>query len=366
MLSVEVPREDLRKRKQQLDSQLQALSQERVSLMKELEKLSNLSLAETMVKSTNRFPTGGEGGDCSVGSPICFSPNPLASRTHLKGDSTLRVSRQHRATDTVIRVGKRGIPLGCAGEPQIIAGPCAVETEEQIFAVAAALEVHHVHFLRGGAFKPRTSPYDFQGLGEKGWSLLRQAADAHGLCVVSEVMCPYDLEAALHYVDVVQVGSRNMHNYALLKLLGEIRNPVLLKRGMAATLQEWLLAAEYIVARGNHQVVLCERGIRTYETSTRNTLDIAAIPLLKQASHLPVVVDVAHATGCPDIFLPCSRAALAAGADGIMLEVHPVPADACSDAQQQIDLPHFASFVKALQMGWTGPYGEGKEAHDHI
>jgi 3-deoxy-7-phosphoheptulonate synthase / chorismate mutase len=234
-------------------------------------------------------------------------------------------------------------------KPQVVAGPCSVESEEQVFEVARALKEQGIELMRGGAFKPRTSPYDFQGLGEEGLKILRKAADQFGLKIVSEIVNPSDIEMAEQYVDVIQIGARNMQNFELLKAAGAVRTPVLLKRGLSATIEEFLFAAEYILSGGNDQVILCERGIRTYEKATRNTLDISAVPILKNESHLPVLVDITHSTGRRDILLPCARAALAAGADGIMLEVHPNPAVALSDAKQQIDIPTFDTFIKDLR-----------------
>jgi 3-deoxy-7-phosphoheptulonate synthase/chorismate mutase len=258
----------------------------------------------------------------------------------------LLVSRKKKNADTVIDV--KGTKIG-AGKPLVVAGPCAVESEEQVFAVARALKEQGVELMRGGAFKPRTSPYDFQGLGEEGLKILRRAADEFGLKIVSEIVNPTDMEMAERYVDIIQIGARNMQNFELLKAAGSVRTPVLLKRGLSATLEEFLFAAEYIMSRGNEQVMLCERGIRTYEKWTRNTLDISAVPILKNESHLPVFVDITHSTGRRDILLPCAKAALAAGADGIMLEVHPNPAVALSDAKQQIDIPAFERFMKELK-----------------
>jgi len=206
-----------------------------------------------------------------------------------------------------------------------------------------------VKLLRGGAFKPRTSPYDFQGLGVEGLRILRRVADEFGLAVVSEIVTPGDLEQALEYVDVIQIGARNMQNFALLKEAGKVRKPVLLKRGLAATMEEFMYAAEYILSQGNDQVMLIERGIRTYEKATRNTLDISAVPILKQETHLPVLVDISHSTGRRDIVLPIAKAALAAGADGIMVEVHPNPAVALSDANQQLNLEQFSDLMKGLR-----------------
>lgn len=258
---------------------------------------------------------------------------------------TLLVSRRHKPSDTVIPVHQTRL-----GEDPgvVIAGPCSVETDEQLEAVAAHLARHGVRLMRGGAWKPRTSPYAFQGLGLPGLRMLRQAATRHGLGVVTEVLDPRHLAQALEFADVVQIGARNMFNYELLREVGRTQVPVLLKRSFMATLEEFLLAAEYIVAQGNEQVILCERGVRTFERWTRNTLDISAVPLLKQESHLPVIVDVSHATGRKDILLPVARAALAAGADGLMLEVHDQPAIALSDGEQQLDLPAFSRFMEGV------------------
>jgi 3-deoxy-7-phosphoheptulonate synthase/chorismate mutase len=236
-------------------------------------------------------------------------------------------------------------------DPILIAGPCAVETEEQMEEVAEGLAGLGVRFLRGGAFKPRSSPYSFQGLGVRGLELLAAAAGRHGLLTVSEVMDTRSVEVVSRFVDVLQVGSRNMYNYDLLREVGRTRKPVLLKRGLSATLEELLWSAEYIVSEGNDQVILCERGIRTYETETRNTLDISAVPLLRQKSYLPVIVDVSHAAGRKDILAPLGRAALAAGASGLMVEVHPCPAVARSDSQQQLDLEEFRHFRDAVGIG---------------
>ncbi|GIQ66890.1 bifunctional 3-deoxy-7-phosphoheptulonate synthase/chorismate mutase [Paenibacillus cisolokensis] len=257
----------------------------------------------------------------------------------------LLVSRQTQEADTIIRV--HGAAIG-GGTSTLVAGPCAVESYEQLRETAAALKEAGVRIMRGGAFKPRTSPYDFQGLGLEGLKLLREVADEFGLAAISEIVTPHDIETAARYVDIIQIGARNMQNFELLKAAGDVRTPVLLKRGLAATLEEFLLAAEYIVSRGNTQVMLIERGIRTYEKWTRNTLDISAVPILKQESHLPVLVDVTHSTGRKDIMLPCAKAALAAGADGIMVEVHPNPQAALSDAGQQFDIPEFRRFHERL------------------
>ncbi len=257
----------------------------------------------------------------------------------------LLVSRKRHPEDTVVNVG--GVEVGKS--PQMIAGPCSVESEEQLTAVAEELIKHGVTLIRGGAFKPRTSPYDFQGLGIEGLKILRKVADKYNLKVVSEIVNPADIEMAVHYVDVIQIGARNMHNFELLKAAGRVKIPVLLKRGFAATIEEFLFAAEYIISSGNDQVILVERGIRTYEKWTRNTLDILAVPILKQESHLPVLVDISHSAGRRDIAIPTAKAALAAGADGIMVEVHPDPAVALSDASQQLNLNQFADLMAAFK-----------------
>jgi len=258
----------------------------------------------------------------------------------------LLVSRKKQPENTIIDV--KGNLIG--GSAQVmIAGPCSVESYEQLRTVAAALKEAGIKVMRGGAFKPRTSPYDFQGLGVEGLKMLKEVADEFGLATISEIVHPGHIELAEQYIDVIQVGARNMQNFELLKAAGEAKIPVLLKRGIAATLEEFVHAAEYIAVKGNTQVMLIERGIRTYEKWTRNTLDISAVPLLKQETHLPVLVDVTHSTGRKDILLPCAKAALAAGADGIMVEVHPDPQTALSDAAQQLDIPQFQQLWEGIQ-----------------
>ncbi len=260
----------------------------------------------------------------------------------------LKISRAARASDLEVRAGDAVIG-GAA--PVVVAGPCSVESEEQVEEVARALVAHGVRFLRGGAFKPRSSPYAFQGLGRRGLEILSEVARRHGLVTVTEVMDTRSVDLVASYADVLQVGSRNMHNYDLLREVGRCRRPVLLKRGLSATIEELLWSAEYIVHEGNQDVVLCERGIRTFERETRNTLDISAVPLLRQKSYLPVIVDVSHAAGRRDILGALGRAALAAGASGLMVEVHPCPAVARSDNEQQLDLGEFAQFMAGLGLG---------------
>ncbi|MCF6094895.1 bifunctional 3-deoxy-7-phosphoheptulonate synthase/chorismate mutase [Microaerobacter geothermalis] len=268
----------------------------------------------------------------------------------------LLVSRKKQAEDTVVQIGD--VPVG-GGTPVLIAGPCSVESYDQVRQVAEAMSKEGLKLLRGGAFKPRTSPYDFQGLGVEGLNILREVADEFGMYIISEIVSPQDIEMAVDYVDVIQIGARNMQNFELLKAAGSVNTPVLLKRGMSATIEEFLFAAEYIVSKGNKQVMLCERGIRTYEKWTRNTLDISAVPILKQESHLPVFVDVTHATGRRDILLPTAKAGLAAGADGVMIEVHPDPAVALSDSSQQINIPQFLDFLSKLRS--SGLFSPRKE-----
>lgn len=258
----------------------------------------------------------------------------------------LLVSRKKKAEDTVVIIN--GERVG-EGSPSFVFGPCAVESYEQVATVAAAIQHKGLRMIRGGAYKPRTSPYDFQGLGLEGLKILKRVAQEYNLAVVSEIVTPSHLEEALEYIDVVQIGARNMQNFELLKAAGSINKPVLLKRGMAATIDEFIHAAEYIISQGNDQIILCERGIRTYEKATRNTLDISAVPILKQETHLPVFVDVTHSTGRRDLLLPAAKAAIAIGADGVMAEVHPDPAVALSDAAQQMNLQQFDEFYDSLQ-----------------
>jgi 3-deoxy-7-phosphoheptulonate synthase len=257
-------------------------------------------------------------------------------------------SRQFRPEGSVVQLGK-GVAVG--GEQVVVmAGPCSVESSEQIEAVAAVVAKQGVRVLRGGAFKPRTSPYSFQGLGKEGLELMRAAADRHDLLVVSEVMDHTQIPLVMDYVDVLQVGARNMQNYNLLRELGKVSKPVLLKRGIAATIEELLLSAEYIMAGGNYNVILCERGIRTFEPYTRNTLDISAIPVIKKISHLPVVVDPSHGTGRRDKVSPMSRATVAAGGDGLLIEVHNNPEKALSDGAQSLYPAQFEQLMKELRM----------------
>ena len=256
------------------------------------------------------------------------------------------VSREFKPERTAVKVN--GVAIG-AGEFVVIAGPCSVESEKQIMETAEGVAAAGAHMLRGGAFKPRTSPYDFQGLELEGLKLLRKAKEATGLAVLTEVMSDRDVDLVAEYADCMQVGARNMQNFALLKSLGSCGRPVLLKRGMSSTIKELLMSAEYIVAHGNSNVVLCERGIRTFETYTRNTCDIAAVPALNELTHLPVILDPSHATGKRSLVAALCRAAVAIGADGLVVEVHPCPEKAFSDGAQSLKLADFAQLMRDLQ-----------------
>jgi 3-deoxy-7-phosphoheptulonate synthase len=255
-------------------------------------------------------------------------------------------SRHFNPAGSVIKIGE--VEIGSTAVVTM-AGPCSVENGEQIEASAAIVAGKGASFIRGGAFKPRSSPYSFQGLGEAGLEILRKAADRHGLLVVSEVMDQVQIPLLVEYSDLLQVGARNMQNFNLLRELGKIRKPVLLKRGIAATLEELLLSAEYIMSGGNYQVILCERGIRTFETSTRNTMDISAIPVLKRLTHLPVIADPSHGTGKRDYVIPMARAAIAAGADGLLVEVHPDPDRSMSDGAQTLRPDQFAEMMRDVR-----------------
>ncbi len=256
------------------------------------------------------------------------------------------VSRQVKPQRSVVDVG--GVCIG-DGSFVVIAGPCSVESSEQLFSTARAVKAAGARLLRGGAYKPRTSPYEFQGLGVEALKLLRQVREEVGLPVVTEVMSTEDVELICEHADMLQIGARNMQNYALLRRLAKVEKPILLKRGPSASVKEWLLAAEYLLAGGNHDVVLCERGIKTFETETRNTLDLASIALARELSHLPVIADPSHGTGRRSLIPPMSRAAAALGADGLIVEVHPCPERALSDGPQSLDFDAFGSLMRGLQ-----------------
>ncbi len=256
------------------------------------------------------------------------------------------VNKKFHPEDSTIPVGTTAIG---PGNVTVMAGPCAIESREQLMETAAAVKKAGATFLRGGAYKPRTSPYSFQGLEEEGLKYMKEAREATGLNVICEVTSAHAIEAAVKYVDMLQIGARNMQNFELLKEAGKSGVPVLLKRGLSATIDEWLNAAEYIISEGNPNIVLCERGIRTYETSTRNTLDISAVPVIRAKSHLPVIVDPSHATGVRAYVEPLAKAAVAAGADGLMIEVHPCPSCALSDGPQSLTFQQFETLMEDLR-----------------
>jgi 3-deoxy-7-phosphoheptulonate synthase len=256
------------------------------------------------------------------------------------------VSRDFQSADSVVMVGD--VAVG-GGRVAVIAGPCAVETRDQLFSAAHAVASAGANILRGDAFKPRTSPYAFQGLGEKGLEMLAEARDEFGLPFMAEVLDPRDMDLVASYADVIRIGARNMANFSLLAEAGRQDRPVMLKRGMNATIEEWLNAAEYVYKEGNHQVILCERGIRTFETQTRNTLDISAVPVVKALSHLPIIVDPSHSAGRKSLVAPLARAAIAAGADGVMIDVHPAPETAKVDGPQAILPDEFALLMKEMR-----------------
>ena len=267
-------------------------------------------------------------------------------------------SRTETSRDTVIDLD--GVKVG-GDKPAIMAGPCAVESREQVMETARAVRAAGATILRGGAYKPRTSPYSFQGLGEEGLKLLAEAREETGLRIVTEMMGLEQMDPVMEYTDIIQIGARNMQNYPLLSAIGELDKPVMLKRGMSATIREWLLAAEYIMNAGNHQVILCERGIRTFSEKTRNTLDLSSIPLVKELSHLPVIADPSHGTGMKKLVAPMSKAAIACGADGLIVEVHPNPEEALSDGPQSLRPEEFEELMQELSLIDSSLGGSGDQ-----
>lgn len=257
------------------------------------------------------------------------------------------VSREGKTEDTVVNI--KNFAIG-GKEIAVIAGPCAVESREQLMETAKVVKEAGAKAIRGGTYKPRTSPYSFQGMEEEGLELLAEAGNATGLATITEVIDEPSLAVAVNYVDIVQIGARNMQNFQLLRAAGKIDKPVVLKRGLSATIEEWLMAAEYIMAGGNYNVILCERGIRTFETYTRNTLDLSAVPLIKQLSHLPVIVDPSHATGEWKLVAPLAKGAVAAGADGLLIEVHPDPVKALCDGPQSLTPNNFSVLMQELEL----------------
>ncbi|MDM5338326.1 bifunctional 3-deoxy-7-phosphoheptulonate synthase/chorismate mutase [Fictibacillus enclensis] len=345
--------EELRSEIEAVDEQILSLLNNRAAIVKDIGKLKEMQGVKRFDPVRERklldlIEARNEGPFETSTLQYIFKQIFKASLELQEDDNrkALLVSRKKKPDDTIINI--KGEQIG-TGEQHFVMGPCAVESYEQVKQVAKALKDQGLTLMRGGAFKPRTSPYDFQGLGMEGLKILRRVADEENLAVISEILNPNDLEEALDYVDVVQIGARNMQNFELLKAAGAIRKPVLLKRGLSATIEEFMYAAEYILAQGNDQIILCERGIRTYEKATRNTLDISAVPILKQETHLPVMVDVTHSTGRKDLLLPAAKAALAIGADGVMAEVHPDPAVALSDSAQQMNIPQFHDFMNEIK-----------------
>ncbi|WP_318492462.1 3-deoxy-7-phosphoheptulonate synthase [Photobacterium leiognathi] len=310
-----------------------------------LTKIASLGLKPLYMPGSERIVLGALGDERVLQSlnihadPLVESVKPILTKYKL-------VSREVQAHNTVVRFGSAAV----GGDRfAVIAGPCSVESEQQLLSVAEMVKSHGAMALRGGAYKPRTSPYDFQGLGVEGLKLLKQANDMLGIPTVSEVMDVSQVEKMTQYVDCFQIGTRNMQNYGLLKIVGESKKPILLKRGLSATIEELLLAAEYIYDAGNPNIILCERGIRTFETATRNTLDLNAVAYLKQHTHLPVLVDPSHGTGIRELVIPLSRAAAAVGADGIIVESHLNPCEALSDGHQALTAPMFEQLMQELK-----------------
>ncbi|MGE5380638.1 MAG: 3-deoxy-7-phosphoheptulonate synthase [Methylocystaceae bacterium] len=312
------------------------------------DKLQSLGFNCQMIRGVKRIVIGAVGEGKNEALAALEQMPGVEKIVHIMKPYKL-VSREARDADTVVKV--KNCLIG-GGNLAIIAGPCAVESEQQLMTAAGQVKASGAQMLRGGAFKPRTSPYSFQGLEEEGLKILRAASREYNLPVITEVIDQRSLDLAVNYVDVLQVGARNMQNFQLLRAVGQTGMPVLLKRGMSATIEEWLMAAEYIMSEGNEKVILCERGIRTFETSTRNTLDLSAVPLIKRLSHLPIIVDPSHATGDRNLVTPMSLAAAASGADGIIVEMHPEPGKALSDGPQSLypeQLNDLVRQVKAIR-----------------
>ncbi|MEE9613357.1 MAG: 3-deoxy-7-phosphoheptulonate synthase [Thermodesulfobacteriota bacterium] len=310
-----------------------------------VEKIESLGLAVHISKGKERTIIGAIGDESLLAStPLEVLPGVEKVMPILKPYKL--VSREFKGEDTVIEVD--GITIG-AKEIQVIAGPCSVESREILIETAKKVKQAGAKFFRGGAFKPRTSPYSFQGLGEEGLKLLAEAKKETGLPIVSELMDPRDTALLCEYSDIIQIGTRNMQNFRLLTEVGKVDRPVLLKRGLSATIKEFLMSAEYIASQGNSNIILCERGIRTFETATRNTLDLSAVPVLKKETHLPVFIDPSHAVGKRDLVAPLSLAAVAVGADGLMIEVHMDPENALSDGEQSLVPDSFAELMKSMK-----------------
>lgn len=328
----------------QLITQWDGINQQLLDLMNERARMAAEIVQEKNKQGISQAEPVGNQQLLNELATLTFASSEI--KKEAPAERKLLVSRRHKSEDTIIQV--KHAEIG-GSSPVIVAGPCSIESKDQLLTVATAMRNAGITVLRGGAYKPRTSPYDFQGLGEAGLKIMKEVADETGMVTISEIMSPMHIDTAARYLDIFQIGARNMHNFDLLKAVGQTQKPVLLKRGLSATLEEFVFAAEYLLSSGNNQVMLIERGIRTYERWTRNTLDISAVPILKQETHLPVLVDVTHATGRKDIMLPCAKAALAAGADGIMVEVHPNPRVALSDAKQQLNIDEFYKFLQGIR-----------------
>jgi 3-deoxy-7-phosphoheptulonate synthase len=310
-----------------------------------IERIESLGLAVHLSEGKERTIIGAIGDESRLeGKPIDSMPGIETVMPILKPYKL--VSREFQRHDSVININ--GVEIG-GNKIQMIAGPCSVETEESLLATAKEVAATGTLLMRGGAFKPRTSPYSFQGLGETGLKYLQEAKDQTGLLIVTELMDPRDLDVILKYADVIQIGARNMQNFRLLKEVGGVDKPILLKRGLNATIKEFLMSAEYVASEGNRKIILCERGIRTFETATRNTLDVSAIPVIKELSHLPVIVDPSHAVGRWDLVGAVSKAAVAAGADGLMIEVHNDPQNALCDGAQSLTPAKYAKLCEELK-----------------
>lgn len=320
-----------------------------------ISRLKEAGFGVHLSEGTERTIIGALGGDRQALARQALEALPGVERVVPVLHPYKLVSREFKPEPTVVKVGD--VAIG-GTEVVVIAGPCAVESEEQILATARAVKAAGARILRGGAFKPRSSPYSFQGLGEEGLRLLALARAETGLPIVTEALDVRTLETVAEQADMIQIGARNMQNFELLREVGVLKLPVLLKRGLSATIEEWLLAAEYIMREGNNQIVLCERGIRSFDTATRNTLDLAAVPLLHRLSHLPVIVDPSHATGKWQLVAPMALAAVAAGADGLIIEVHPDPATALSDGPQSLTPERFAELMVRLR-----PVAQAVERH---
>jgi 3-deoxy-7-phosphoheptulonate synthase len=314
-----------------------------------IRKLEKRGFSANISKGTERTVIGviGDTSKINEDESNAFGAMPGVEKIHRITQPFKLASRDFKPGNTVIRVGKTSI--GGKKIP-VIAGPCAVESLAILMKIGKEVKKSGATFIRGGAFKPRSSPYSFQGLGEEGMKILSQTSKEVGLPVVTEIMDPRDIGVILKYADIIQIGARNMQNFRLLQEVGSHRKPVLLKRGLSATIKELLMAAEYIMSQGNNKVILCERGIRTFETATRNTLDLNAIPVLKKLSHLPVVVDPSHGAGKWDLVSPMAKAAVAAGADGLLIEVHTNPAEALSDGEQSLTPKNFKVLMKELRL----------------